>query len=229
MFNHIRWAMPAYLLYLSTACVAVVALLESASLAFARRGPQRPAMFMAVAASPLWRWRRPALTALAIVAVAGIASVKLVRDGTLVPASFKGGVVDIMLGRSSVADYLATRREGYAIYRRIAEQDLRVVWQPFDNGAIENAAAYNGGRDGHWLLHYRVLPADAASLDAFLRQHDIRYFVYRPNLSATEIDRLGQAHVDRAHAAMRTLLPRSRRLLSDPFGWELYAIGAPPP
>jgi hypothetical protein len=61
-----------------------------------------------------------------------------------------------------------------------------------------------------------------------LQQHQIRYFVYRPSLNAVEIDRLGQAHVDRAYEALRTLLPRSRRVMSDPFGWELYAIGTSP-
>lgn len=234
MFNHIRWAMPAYLMYLSTACIAAAALAESAILAWERPDGamarwRRSTLPRRAVASPLWRWRRPALAAMALILATGMAAAKIARDGTLLPGSINRDMIDVTLGRASMADYLAARRAGYAIYRRIAEQDLRTVLQPFDNGAIENAAAYNGGRDGNWLLHYRTLPADPAALDAFLRQHQIRYFVYRPNLTATEIDRFGQAHVDLAYDVLRTLLPRSRRIMSDPFGWELYAIAASSP
>jgi hypothetical protein len=126
--------------------------------------------------------------------------------------------------------YLARTRPGYEIYRFIGDHNLKTVLQPFDNGAWAYQAAYNGGRNGNWILPWYRLPAERADFDNFLRTNDIKYFIYRASLDPIEIERLGPEHVQMAYALFGQILPRSRRILVDPFGWELYALdGAPVP
>jgi len=102
-----------------------------------------------------------------------------------------------------------------------------VVFQPFDNGAVDYARAYNGGRDGKWILPYRVLPSDGQTIEQFLSEHGIRYFIYRPSVTDVEIDRFGRSHVDRSNRIFAALLPRSHLMLTDSFGWSLYEIEQP--
>jgi hypothetical protein len=222
MFNHIRWATPAYLLFFSTAVVGVTVIVEAVLAAWQRHGANaRIAVLVA------WVSRRPLLSRflslrLVVNALAG-AVVLTVGIGSAYSFRQQGMVVLGILGsRTGIDDYLATRRQGYGIYRYIAEHDLRMVFQPLDNGAASYAAAYNGGRDGGWILGYRTMPSDEAHADEFLREQHVRYFIYRPTLNPTEIDRLGADHVGLAYGIMRSLLPKSRLLLTDPFGWSLY-------
>ena len=70
------------------------------------------------------------------------------------------------------------------------------------------------------------MPADIAHSDEFIRENHIRYFVFRSSVTPTEIDRLGKEHVDLAYQIYNELLPRSRLLMTDPFGWSLYEIGS---
>jgi dolichyl-phosphate-mannose-protein mannosyltransferase len=232
MFNSVRWAMPAYLLFLSTAIVASFFLLDLCIIGLQTRGAE------------LSRWTelRPWLEArigkprqrAAVVLAAGLGAAlltigvaaRVILHGTtgILPSTIDRDLVRVAFGQSSIDDYLATRREGYTLYRYIATHDLRVVFQPFDNGAVDYAPAYNGGRDGKWILHYRVLPSDGQSIEQFLSEHGIRYFIYRPSLADVEIDRYGQSHVDRSNLIFAALLPRSHLLLTDSFGWSLYEI-----
>lgn len=126
--------------------------------------------------------------------------------------------------------YLAKTRRGFEIYRFIGDHDLRSVMQPFDNGAWFYQSAYNGGRNGNWILPWYRLPQGREDFDNFLRSNNVRYFVYQASLEPLEIERLGPERVKIAYDLFRELLPRSQRILVDPFGWELYAIdGAPVP
>ncbi len=232
MFNNIRWAMPAYLLFLSTAIVASFSLLDLSMAGLLARGVEL-SRWVALgsrieARTQHSRWRASIVAVglgMALLA-AGLAT-RIIGHGTagIVPRSIDGDLVRVAVGQLSIDDYLATRREGYAVYRYIAEHDLRVVFQPFDNCAVDCATAYNGGRDGKWILPYRNLPSDGESIEQFLSEHGIRYFIYRTSLKDIEIDRFGQSHVDRSNRVFEALLPRSRLLLTDSFQWSLYEIG----
>jgi hypothetical protein len=236
MFNSVRWAMPAYLLFLSTAIVATYSLLDLHSKELQALGQalaRRMRFAPAIGADHEGAARRGGAVLVAVIAVALLAAglaARTVRHGTarIIPSSVDGDLVRVALGRLSIDDYLATRREGYAIYRYIAAHDLRVVFQPFDNGAVDYAPAYNGGRDGKWILPWRTLPADGETIEQFLSRNYIGYFIYRPSLKDVEIDRFGQDHVDRGKRVFAALLPRSRLLLTDSFGWSLYEIGRGP-
>jgi hypothetical protein len=75
------------------------------------------------------------------------------------------------------------------------------------------------------------LPAKPADFDAFLRNNKIRYFVNRPSLLPLQAERLGEGsnnprHAEMAYDLVRYLLPDSRLLLTDSFGWELREISA---
>jgi hypothetical protein len=127
--------------------------------------------------------------------------------------------------------YLLRMREGYEIYSYISRHDLRMVLQPLDNGADFYAAAYNDGKDGDWLVPWYALPTRPAEFDEYLRNNKVRYFVYRASLHPLNVERLGQGannprHVEMAYDLFRYLLPGSRLLLTDSFGWELREISA---
>jgi hypothetical protein len=128
-----------------------------------------------------------------------------------------------MFGPEGMDAFLSKNYRGYQIYRFIGEHDLKMVFQPFDNGAWAYQSAYNGGRNGDWMILWTELPKGSDDLDAFVRRKNVRYFVYR-TLEPGEMEYFGSNHVKRAYALFEYLLPKSRRLLVDPFGWELYAI-----
>ena len=241
MFNHIRFAMPAYLLFFSTAFVGATVLTEASlpiaawTRAFVQQCAgrlRRLGTFPAVVAAWTSRWpvggqpwsRRWGLR------VAAVAAILLIGGRALwsIPQQRLGwmgsDLTDILFGRTSVDEYLSSRREGYAIYRYIAQHDLRMVFQPFDGSASSYAPAYNGGRDGHWIVPYRTLPTDPVATDEFINENHIRFFIYRPSVGPLEIDRLGADHVALAYQVFKKLLPKSRLLMIDPFGWSLYEV-----
>jgi hypothetical protein len=234
MFSHIRWAVPAYLLFFSTAFISWALMFDTAVLAFKNRTVNWNFRTMAGTAVSLF-WSRPwtvkvlalAMT-FAFVSVFGIRLINSASALFTIPPWLDRNFVSVILGRQSIDDYLTTRRAGYAIYHYIAVNNLRTVFQPFDNGSMLYAAAYNGGKDGHWLLHYLVMPDDIRKTNEFLKQHSIRYFVYRSSLAPVEIERLGPSNVEMAYAIMKQILPKSRLILTDPFGSSLYEILEPP-
>jgi len=127
--------------------------------------------------------------------------------------------------------YLNKAREGYQIYRYVGDHNLRVVLQPFDNGADFYQVAYNDGKKGNWLFPWHTLPRSPAEYDEFIQKNNIRYFVYRPTLAPLNVERLGEGSGNPKHAEMsydleKYLMPGSRVILTDPFGWELREISA---
>jgi hypothetical protein len=170
---------------------------------------------------------RAVLTGLALYLC--IPTVRHVRDDGL--AGFLPDWADRQQGKAVLSGeldtYLAKTRPGFEIYRFIGDHDLRSVMQPFDNGAWFYQSAYNGGHNGNWIYPWYQLPAKPADYNEFLRSNDIKYFIYR-ELQPLETERLGPKHVELANALIRQLLPRSHRILIDPFGWELYAIDQAP-
>jgi hypothetical protein len=234
MFNSIRWAMPAYLLFLSTAYLAWSALFEifvarMSTGASARAMSRWEEMGRRILA-PWGHGRRPAVIVSAIaMAVAMLATWAAGHASGYPPLRFianalENDLIRVAMGRSTVDEYLAKRREGYMLYRYIGEHDLRVVLQPFDSGAVIYESAYNGGRHENRFLPYQILPSEGQSIDQFLSEHHVHYFIYRPSLPPAEIDHLGHSHADRGNLVVAALLPRSHLLLADGFGWSLYAI-----
>jgi hypothetical protein len=235
MFNHIRFAMPAYLLFLSTAFVGATVLGEArppivaATKALAQQCVGRLRGKSASAKTPAWANHRPIVgqswSTRWRLRIAALVAMLLIGAGALwsIPQS-RLGLADILLGRTSIDEYLSSRREGYAIYRYIAQHDLRMVFQPLDNGAVSSVPAYNGGRDGHWILPFNAMPTDPIGTDKFVDENHIRFFIYRPWLDPVAIDRLGADHVASAYRVFEKLLPKSRLLMADPFGWSLYEI-----
>jgi hypothetical protein len=215
MFNNIRWAMPAYLLFFVSAFVVWARLYDL----LASRWTSLRGLVNLIAA--------------VIIIIAVVPVVRPVaRDGMiglrpLTPAWFDRTLFDVAIGRESFDDYLSARRQGYALYRYIAVHNLRTVFQPFDNGAVDYAAAYNGGRNGEWLLHYRNLPKNKDDVASFIKDNNIRYFIYRKDLLPIEIERFGQSHVDMARAVFDLLLPNALLIKTDAFGWSLYEVANP--
>jgi hypothetical protein len=155
-----------------------------------------------------------------------IAAGQLVRaDGWagLLPVwADKEGSTAVLKGPSAYDAFLSKTREGYEIYRYIGDHDLKMVWQPFDNGAWYYQSAYNG-RTGNWILPWHVMPDSETELGRFLCDKKIRYVVFREVQDYTA-ERLGYKHVEYSYQLIRPLIAKSRRLLVDPFGWELYEI-----
>jgi hypothetical protein len=145
------------------------------------------------------------------------------------PQWLNKGVARAVLQPGGFEKYLLATREGYEIYRYIGEHDLRVVLQPFDNGAILYKSAYNEGRDGGSILKWNVLPKDSSEFDAFIRKNQIRYFIYHQSLPPGRAKDLAYGsgnphHAEIANELMDYLLPESRLLLKDHFGWELREV-----
>jgi hypothetical protein len=204
---------------------------------------------------PLWQpstprgaceaWHGPAVAWLTPIAIARIAAAALalvicgaVARGVAAnglsyafPSWLNRDLARAVLQPAGLQAYLLKTQEGYEIYRYIGDHDLRKVLQPFDNGAGHYQVAYNGGKNGDWLHRWSDLPATPADFVAFLRNNKIRYFVHSPSLPPLQAERLGQGsnnprHAEMAYDLMRYLLPGSRLLLTDSFGWELREISA---
>jgi hypothetical protein len=213
MFNSIRWAMPADLLFLASAFIVSTRLYD-------RLAPPYKVINLIAAAATI---------AVVVPVARSVAHDGLNGLQSLTPGWMDRSLFNVEIGRESFDDYLSARREGYALYRYIAVHDLRAVFQPFDNGAVNYVAAYNGGRDGKWILHYRDLPKDKNDIASFIANSNIRYFIYRrDDLFPVEAERFGQSHVDMAQAVFDTLLPHAVRLKTDAFGWSLYEVSTPP-
>jgi hypothetical protein len=125
--------------------------------------------------------------------------------------------------------YLEKNLKGFQIYRFIGTHDLRTVLAPFDNGVGFFQTVYNNGRDGQWILPWYRLPRRESEFDEFVKTNNINYFVYRASLDPIEAERLDEAagdrHVATAYELLSHLLPISHPILTDQFGWVLYAVG----
>ena len=239
MFNTFRFAMPAYLLFFSTAMIAWSDVAVRAH-AFATRGHfielrrfvrriapdglERPTKRWLDAFEFTWTIRTARLGL--AVALAVVLAVFVARRGI---ERVIGGWVDVdylqaVVQTGGIDTYLDARRPGYKIYRYIARNNLRTVLQPFDRAAPSYAAGYNGGQDGEWILYFNILPAAGDDIDVFLKTYQVRYFISRPPFTQEEMEYIGQPHAEIAFDLVARLIPRSRLLLTDAFGWSLYQI-----
>jgi len=125
--------------------------------------------------------------------------------------------------------YLTRNLQGYEIYRYIGDHDLRTVLHPFDNGSYFYEIAYNDGKNGDWMVPWRKLPANADEFDGYLRDGKVRYFVHYPSVPPLIAERLNEGannprHTQIASQLIGYLMPGSRLILTDRFGWELREI-----
>ncbi|ANL65496.1 hypothetical protein AMC82_CH01832 [Rhizobium phaseoli] len=226
MFNHIRWATPAYLLYFSTAYVGAILIAERIA---ASRAAQSGRLMFEMSAC-LRTKLKAVHKHLFVSAVAMIAVVALCQPAIRYVSRPRGqpyswmehGVMDVLLRRQKLDDFLGAQREGYILYRYIAANNLKTVFQPFDTGSTLFAAAYNGGRDEGWLLPPYMFPETEGDVDAFITRNNIRFFIRVTEKREILADRIGAAKFALAEKTVSRMLPTSTLLLKDGFGWELY-------
>jgi hypothetical protein len=131
----------------------------------------------------------------------------------------------VAMARSGDAtEYLNATRPNYEIYRYIGTHNLAQVMQPFDNGGILYASAYNNGQKNRWVLPFFALPKDKADAEAFLARSNIHYYIRPQKLEPSQIERLGPEGIALALQLMDGLKARSRLVLRDQFGTSLYEI-----
>ncbi|MBY4613576.1 hypothetical protein [Rhizobium redzepovicii] len=232
MFNHIRWATPAYLLYFSTAYIGASLIVEKIAVS----KTAQPGGFVFDMSARLLAGRRAInghLFTLAVVVIALVVfclpAVKFVYRPSRQPYSWmEQGVMEVLIGRQKLDGFLGAQREGYIIYRYVAANDLRTVFQPFDTGSILFAAAYTGGRDRGWLLPPYIFPDSENDVDAFVKRNNIRYFIRVTEKQELLAERVGAAKFGLAQITISRMLPESTLLLKDGFGWELYRFNGFP-
>jgi hypothetical protein len=236
-YMNARWGFTAYMSMLATAFLSSVLLIDRVVCTVDSVSSRWPRMFpigaKASAARRSVAWLSPKKAALVTIGALAL----LVSLRAIISVS-KEGIAGLLPGWSRQAGkamfsgeldtYLSRHVPGYQVYRFIAAHDLRTVLIPLDNAASFSQSACNGGRNGNWVFPWNRLPAAPTEYNSFLRDNSIRYFVFRSSLAPIEADRLdritGHNHVEQAVALMRYMIPRSRLILVDPFGWELYAF-----
>jgi hypothetical protein len=235
-----RWGMTAFMLLVLMAYVAIVGLIDRCVEVCGGANLQwRPSTWSGVGEAShrsLSAWVTPSSVARIVVAVWAliicIGTVKMVRANGLAyafPSWMSRDLARAVRDPGGFNAYLFKTLEGYEIYRYVGEHNLRMVLQPFDNGAGYYQAAFNDGKQGEWLFPWHRLPRSPPEYDGFLHSNNIRYFVYRPSLHPINVERLGDGsnnprHAEMAYELMRYLLPGSRLILTDSFGWELREI-----
>jgi hypothetical protein len=207
---HLRWAMSAFLLFCSTAIIASAPLVDLALSAFSV--PDR---------------RRAGQVAIGSIGLAVCVAVG-VRAATY-GFAFLPSWVDPQLVREvavghGVDAYLADRVPGYAIYHLIGSRDLRTVLQPFDNDGPVRAATFNDGKQGGWVLPFEEAPHSAAELRDFLSHHGASYFIDQTNAYPVGNEHMTPDYLVHAHEITDDLRRGATLILSDRFGWSLYAL-----
>jgi len=222
MFNHIRWAIPAFMMLHVMGIYAFLYLLDRfASLRHLPPGLQallrRRSASYAIGAA--------ALLAACIILVRYTPS--RIAESVIARLNLNQIIEPVFdaLRPGGIDQYLAATRDGYSLYRLVTQQNLQRVFQPFDNGVKLYAGAYNGGRPGDWFVDITEVPASLDDLAAYIAQHRITYFITRPDLKAVEIERLGPAKLQVAARVIEALKPGSQLLLEDASGWRLYRAG----
>lgn len=226
---HYRWGLPAMMLLLTMTLLVFMELIDRAADKITVSGNSWSSPFQHIRFAPL-AVARCAVAALALY----IGAVAVHRVSTLgIHAAFPKWLPENLalatLQPNGLDEYLPENVGGYQIYRYIGEHDLKVVLQPLDVGAYYYPSAFNGGRKGEWVLPWSELPKDSSEYDRFVQARNIRYFVYCPSITPLLAHRLdgggnNPRHVEMAYQFMHYLLPKSRPILTDRFGWELRQI-----
>jgi hypothetical protein len=237
---NMRWGEPAFMMLSLTAYLTAVSLIDFA-VSFVTSPSARVRLRRRVPIPEIWVQDVPSWINAADIARVAVSAWAVWICFSFVDRVRANGLVDArppwlsreMTGAfwepGGLDAYMKRTREGYEIYRYIGQHDLHTVLQPFDNGAGFYQAAYNGGKDGNWILPWYRLPTKESEFDQFLRDNSIKYFVYVPSLPAVQIERLASGsndpkHTEMAYALMRYMIPNSHLIMTDPFGWELREL-----
>ncbi|MDC9811095.1 MULTISPECIES: hypothetical protein [Rhizobium] len=224
MFNHIRWATPAYLLFFSTGFIGASLVRERLDRWLDEQVLPRIAPLTKIISSPACMVASPMIIGLL---AGGLWISHWYRLGGSNIDPVKAKEFDVALGLISVDKYMESHREAYFMYRYIGEHDLRAVFQPFDTANTLMSTAYNDGRDGGWQLPRYVLPAAGSDIGAFIRDNHIGYFIIPPDVgSAFFAERVGEDKIVIANAVIAHMMPRSSLIVTDRFGWKLYRFDA---
>jgi len=220
MFNHVRWAITAYMLLHIAGCRALMVLLQkfrpddgAVQAPVPRSQARRVAISGAVAVGGLlllfaWQGERIGQTGRA--ALSRVQLPKAIEP--VAYAALPGGL----------ESYLARTRPGYRLYRRIITEHLTGVYQPYDLGVKRYAATFANGLDGNWFVDIYDTPAQLESADAFIQSHGIRYFITRNDLTALDRERLVEEKLSSADRIVGQLRPGARLIAEDENGWRLY-------
>jgi hypothetical protein len=128
------------------------------------------------------------------------------------------------IDKKSFEVYMSDIFPHYEIYKFIADNHLRQVLNPFDNGSILYMKYIIPGRksDDVFLPWYQMI-ASKKELSEFLFRNKVKYFV-RLSLPPIAIERLGKKHTDMTAFLVDTLIPRSEMIYSDELGNQLFKI-----
>lgn len=173
-----------------------------------------------------WLSRRgPGVASAALVlALCGVGFGLVEGYGRFIPTWLDRDLLFALTRSGDPDEYLRTTRPGYALYRYIHERHLAYVLQPYDNGGYYYVSAYNGGAPDTSVLVWNDMPATADDLRNFLARKKVHYFI-KPDRITSTIEMLGTKHVALANQITAKLQRRSRLLLTDGFGNDLYEIG----
>ena len=218
MFNHVRWAKPAYLLLFVTGCFVAITFFENfkkkiisqrfdilTSLLANRKLLATGALVTMTVSSIV------VLNTKSLIAEKMVSQWSVGRTFELVWAAFSGGGVE---------QYLAKNREGYFIYQHVVSNNLTRVFQPFHPGYKMYAKIYNNGAEGDWFIDDEQLKF--SDVQQFIKKNDIQYFVVRPQITTVELKRLDDEKLTKAYAVVDSLKATSELILVDHQGWELY-------
>jgi hypothetical protein len=224
---HYRWGLSPMMLLLTMTLLVFMEFIDRTVDKIALSGNSWPSPFQHIRFTPLVV-ARGAMAALALY----IGAVAFHRVSTLgIYAAFPKWLPENLafatLQPNGLDEYLPNNFGGYQIYGYIVEHDLKFVLQPLD--VVWYPSASNGRRKEEWMLPWTDLPKDSSEYDQFVQTKNIRYFVYVPSITPVLAYRLDGAgnkprHVARAYQFMHYLMPKSRPILTDRFGWELRQI-----
>jgi hypothetical protein len=220
MFNHIRWAKPAYLLLFVTGCFVAITFFEK----FSKTGVFQSFQLVKFQANK----SKIIFTMMLVLLLAGALAMQkdrlLISEKMTSQWSF-GRTADLIHAAfrpNGLEPYLAKNREGYLIYQYIVRHNLTHVFQPFHHSHRLYAKIYNGGAEGDWFVDDEKLLL--SEIQEFIKSSDIQYFVTRPKLAEINADRIGDEKIRRAYDIVDILKLRAQLILEDEKGWKLYKV-----
>ena len=133
-------------------------------------------------------------------------------------------LVSAYFDRKYFTEYMSDIVPPYRLYTYIADNHLRRVLNPFDNGSdLYMKYVIPGRKPDDVFLHWQQMITSKSDADKFLLKNDIKYFVTL-SLSEVALERLGKEHVDMSNFLINKLVPRSELIYTDGNGNQLYKI-----
>ena len=218
MFNHIRWAKPATLLLFVTGCFVLLSFFEKFKINLKYKSQLLTLFFKA----------KYFVTAILICcfAVLYVQNNSITNNSSSVSRRWNiGAATEIFFAAFSAQaldSYLSRKREGYAIYRYIAQNDLTNVFQPFHILYTLYAKVYTNRFDSAWFV--LEAPSNHGDIDGFIERNKIKYFVVQPPLSELVVELLGAEYVKTAYLILEKLKIGAELILEDELGSRLYKV-----